>query len=280
MRSSQVIGDALAAATGAAAIAVDTATGAAATAMVLACAAGDGMVVETSDGGAAGAGARTATAIGGSVCFGAGFGSTSATIFESVATETSPQFSKRSADTIAIRNPNRPPPRKMAPPAPPLLRMGIDESIRRRAAEAQHITMLEPLRPANPITIDEGARPGFEIGQVVAAARVSDGRMAIRNAWIRDVQLRAFSAADGRFTAGQHEQPSARRLAIDCQQSRRLRPFQHLRLLSRGALTIAVIQKTNAVPFDVGAAGVSVQYGACPLEVLPPFSASSFARSC
>src|ERR1700685_3446939 len=113
MRSSQVIGDALAAATGAAAIAVDTATGAAATAMVLACAAGDGMVVETSDGGAAGAGARTATAIGGSVCFGAGFGSTRATIFESVATETSPQFSKRSADTIAIRIANSAPTRRL-----------------------------------------------------------------------------------------------------------------------------------------------------------------------
>jgi hypothetical protein len=50
MRSSQVIGDALAAATGAPVLAVDAATGAAATAIVLARAAGDGIVVAGADG--------------------------------------------------------------------------------------------------------------------------------------------------------------------------------------------------------------------------------------
>jgi hypothetical protein len=38
-----------------------------------------------------------------------------------------------------------------------------------------------------------------------------------------------------------------------------LRPFQHLRLLSRAAFKTADIQKTNAVPFEGGGAGVSVQ---------------------
>ena len=168
---------------------------------------------------------------------------------------------------------------QIAPPASPLLRIRIDESIRRRAAETQHVTVLEPLRPANPTTIDERARPELEIGQVVAAARVSDDRMANRDVRIRDVQLRAFGAADRRFTAGQHEQPSARRLAIHRQQSRRLRPLQHLRLPSRATLKLAVIQKTNALPFDTGAVGVSVQYGGSPVALLAALSASSFARS-
>jgi len=55
MRSSQVIGDVLAAATGAPALAVDAATGAAgaaATAIVLARAAGDGIIVAGADGAA------------------------------------------------------------------------------------------------------------------------------------------------------------------------------------------------------------------------------------
>ena len=87
-----------------------------------------------------------------------------------------------------------------------------------------------------------------------------------------------IGAADARFIARQQEQPSAIRLAIDGEQSRGLRSLQQWRLLSRAAIKMG-IQKTKAVPFAGGGAGVSVQYGAGPLE-LPPFAACSFARSC
>jgi hypothetical protein len=59
-------------------------------------------------------------------------------------------------------------------PAPPLLRVRIDESIWSRVAKPQDVAMLEALRPANPLAVDECAGLGFEINQVVATTRVSD----------------------------------------------------------------------------------------------------------
>jgi len=165
-------------------------------------------------------------------------------------------------------------------PTPPLLRVRIDESIWSRVTKPQHIAMLEPLRPANPLAVDEGAGLGFEINQVVAAARISDYGVTISDVRIGKAQRRTFGIADRGFIALQQEQPSTMSLAIDREQTRGLRTFQHLRLLSRVALKTADIQKTNAVPFEGGGAGVSVQYGACPPELLPPLSACSFARSC
>src|ERR1700722_6862047 len=165
-------------------------------------------------------------------------------------------------------------------PAPSLLRVRIDESIWSRGAKPQHVAMLEPLSPANPLAVDVCARVGFEIDQVVASARIPYYSMTISDVRIGKAQRRTFGIADRGFIALQHEQPSTMRLAIDREQTRGLRPLQHLRLLSRGALRTADIQKTNAVPFEGGEAGVSVQYGSCPLELLPPFSACNFARSC
>ncbi len=117
---------------------------------------------------------------------------------------------------------------QVASPASPLLRIWIDESIWRRAAETQHVAVVEPLCPANAAAIDERAGRRFEIDQVVAATLVSDDRMALRNVRIRDAQPGIFGGADRSFVARQHEQPRSLRIAIDRQQSRGLRTFQHL----------------------------------------------------
>ena len=119
--------------------------------------------------------------------------------------------------------------------------------------------MLEPLRPANPLAVDECAGIGFEIDQVVAAARVSDYSMTIGDVRIGKAQRRTFAIANRGLIAGQQQQSCAMRLAIDREQTRGLRAFQHLRLLWRAALKTADIQKTNAVPFEGGGAGVPVQ---------------------
>ena len=117
---------------------------------------------------------------------------------------------------------------QVASPAPPLLRIRIDESIWRRAAETQHVAVVEPLCPANAAAIDERAGCRLEIDQVVAATRISDDRMALRNIRISDAQPRIFGGADRSFVARQHEQPGTVHIAIDREQSRGLRPFQHL----------------------------------------------------
>ena len=65
--------------------------------------------------------------------------------------------------------------------------------------------MLEPLRPANPLAVDECAGLGFEINQVVAAARVSDYRMTIGDVRIGKAQRRTFGIADRGFIALQQQ---------------------------------------------------------------------------
>ena len=52
--------------------------------------------------------------------------------------------------------------------------------------------------------------------------------MTLRNVRIRDAQPGIFGAADRSFVARQHQQPGSLHIAIDREQSRGLRPFQHL----------------------------------------------------
>jgi hypothetical protein len=58
--------------------------------------------------------------------------------------------------------------------------------------------------------------------------RISDDRMALRSVRICDAQPGIFGGADRSFVARQHEQPGSLHIAIDREQSRGLRPFQHL----------------------------------------------------
>ena len=81
-------------------------------------------------------------------------------------------------------------------PAPTLLGVRIDESIWSRVAKPQHIAMLEPLRPANPLAVDECSGIGFEINQVVAAARVPDYSVPISDVRIGKTQRSTFGIAD------------------------------------------------------------------------------------
>lgn len=143
---------------------------------------------------------------------------------------------------------------QIAPPTPPLERIWIDKAIRSRATEADRVAVRELLLAANPPSIEIGAFGRFQIDNIVTAACVSDDCVTTRDARIRNAQSRPVCAADVRFIAPEQQQPRADRLAIDRKQTRGLRSFQHVRLLKT-----AYIQKTNAVPFDGGAAGVSVQ---------------------
>ncbi|HZC45077.1 MAG TPA: hypothetical protein VE243_01305, partial [Candidatus Acidoferrum sp.] len=145
---------------------------------------------------------------------------------------------------------------QIATPTPALLRVRINESIRRRAAKADCVAMFEPLRPPNARAVNERAGLGFETSYVVAAARILDDRMPTRDVRIGDLQSATFGVADRRLIALQQQQSSARRIAIDRQQTRGLRSFQHLQQLSREAFDVVGHQKTNAVPFDVGVGGV------------------------
>ncbi|HEV2170610.1 MAG TPA: hypothetical protein VGR40_06665 [Candidatus Binatus sp.] len=137
-------------------------------------------------------------------------------------------------------------------PASPLQRIGIDKSIRRRAAEAQYVAVLELLRATNPFSIDERAAGRFEIDYIVPAASISDDRMTSTHIRIRYLQRRTVRAAHHRFITRQQQQPGVVRLAINCEQSSGLRSFQHLRLLSGCTVGNANIQNTNAPPFAAG----------------------------
>ena len=76
---------------------------------------------------------------------------------------------------------------QVSPPAPALQRVGIDESVRCRAAEAENVAMLEFLLSANAVSVHEGAGSRFEIDDVVTAARVSDERMTIGDVRVGDL---------------------------------------------------------------------------------------------
>ncbi len=130
---------------------------------------------------------------------------------------------------------------QVLPPTSPLERVRIDKSVRNCNAKTDIVAVLELLRAANPPSIDKGAGRRLEIDDIVTAARVSNGRMTIGYARIRDSQSRPFHAAYRRFIPPKQQQPRARRLAIHRQQTCGLRSPQHLRLLPRGPLKPAAI---------------------------------------
>jgi len=76
------------------------------------------------------------------------------------------------------------------------------------------------------------------------------------------------------------EQPGSLRIAIDREQSRGLRPFQHLTATLARRVQDGRHLEDECVSFDGGAAaaGVSVQYGSAPPELLPPLSACRFSE--
>jgi hypothetical protein len=110
------------------------------------------------------------------------------------------------------------------PPSSPLQRVGIDESIWSRRAKPQNVAVLERLPAANPPAIEKRAARGFEIDRIVFAVRISDDRVTICDARIRDSQRRPFRAANLGFIALEEQQPRAGRFAIDRQQTCGLRP--------------------------------------------------------
>src|SRR5260370_6392189 len=153
-------------------------------------------------------------------------------------------------------------------------RVGIDKSIWNAAAETEIVAVLERLRPANPAAVEKGAARRLQIGHIVAAARVANDRMAIGDARVGYLQSQSLRAADYFLVATQEEQPGARGVAIDGEQTCGLRPSQHVRLLLCGSLMFRLRkrssrQNTNAFPLTAGgvattgsgAVGVSVPYG-------------------
>ncbi len=127
------------------------------------------------------------------------------------------------------------------PPAPPLERVRVYKSVGSRAAKTENVTVLELVLAANPLSIEKRAACRLEIGHIVTAARVSDGRMTIGYARICNSQSRPFRTADRRFIPPKQQQPRARRLAIHRQQTCSLRPSQHWRLLPCGSRNPAAI---------------------------------------
>src|SRR5208282_5937319 len=81
------------------------------------------------------------------------------------------------------------------PPTSPLERVGIDKSVRRCDAKTDIVAVLELLLAANPPSIDKRAARRLEIHHKVTAACVSNVRMTIRDARIRDSQSRPLRAA-------------------------------------------------------------------------------------
>jgi len=75
--------------------------------------------------------------------------------------------------------------------------------------------MLERLGAANPPAIEKRAAGRFEIRDIVAAARVTDDRMAVGDARIGDLQAESLCATDDRLVAAKYQQPRTRRVAID-----------------------------------------------------------------
>lgn len=132
-------------------------------------------------------------------------------------------------------------------PTPALERIWIDKPVRSRAPKPDYVAMLECLPAANPASVDERALRRFEIDDVVTPARVSDGRVAICDARIRKMQWRPFRRSNHRFIAREQQQPRACALAIESQQTCRLRP-QHLQLASRGSFNAAAVKRQIHYP--------------------------------
>ena len=89
--------------------------------------------------------------------------------------------------------------------------------------------MLERLGAANPPPVEKRAAGRFEIRDIVAAARIPNDRMAVGDARIGDLQAESLYAADDRLVAIEYQQPLTRRIAIDGEQTCRLRSSQHSR---------------------------------------------------
>ncbi len=90
--------------------------------------------------------------------------------------------------------------------------------------------MLQRLRAANPAAVEKCAACRLEIGNIVAAALVTDDRVAISDGRIGDLQAQSRRAADDRIVAAEYQEPRTRRVAIHREQSCRLRSSQHGRL--------------------------------------------------
>src|SRR5271163_4076536 len=132
-------------------------------------------------------------------------------------------------------------------PTSALERVRIDKPVRSRAAKPDDVAVLECLPAANPASIDERALRRFEIDDVVTPARVSKLRVTICDIRILKTQWRPFRRSDHRFVAREQQQPRASRLAIESQQTRRLRP-QHLQLASREWGNVVKIRKQTHCP--------------------------------
>ena len=77
--------------------------------------------------------------------------------------------------------------------------------------------MLQRLRAANPAAVEKCATCRLEIGNIVAAARVADHRMAVCDARIGDLQAESRRLADNRLVAAKYQQSRTRRVAINCE---------------------------------------------------------------
>ena len=207
-----------------------------ATAIVLAWAAGEAHIVASADEAGGMSRRAAATAIGGSLCLRSGIRFDQRDNLREGRDGDQPPLLEMVRQCDRDQKCEQRSDAQIPSPTSPLLRIGIDESIRRCAAETQHVTVREPLRPANPPTIDERARPGLEIDDVVAAALISDDRMALVDVRIRDPQSRTFGAADPSFTTREQQQPSATAPRDPRRADARLAAFSALAAtLARGA---------------------------------------------
>ena len=66
--------------------------------------------------------------------------------------------------------------------------------------------------------------------RIARALRVTDDRVAVRNARIGDLQAESRGAADDRLVTAEYQQPRARRVAIHREQTCSLSSSQHGRL--------------------------------------------------